>query len=477
MDKNELMALQESAYVELKEGKNKVPFSLYETYSAMANTAGGDIYLGVSEAEGGVNEIIGVANPNACKKVILNGLTNPSKISRNSFSESDLESIQIDGGTVIKIHVKPERKENKPVYLNGDPSLAYKRVGDGDKLLGQEEISYMRNDASITRLDAEPYRLKDFSIKDLDQEALSSFLASLRNSGRIARSAETDDLTLLSRAGLLTRGEGGDGLFLSKGAVLFLGKTVDVHTICPCFWLDYQEKGEGYENYRNRITSSDLSHEGNIFNFYRRVLDRLLDVCPAPFMTENGVEIGKKLLIDLLREALANTLSNVDPFSPFGVKIVKTGENLSFENAGTMRVPLPDALQGGRSDPRNQVVFQCFLSLGISDHGGFGIPKIFSLMEKMGFVKPVFTEDPVHFSTKLELNFVNMGSSLSKDDRRILDILVSSKDGLSVREVSLMSGFSYEKTRKATERLLSKGLIEGNGKEGRGRKLHFKKEA
>ena len=32
MDKNELMALQESIYVELKEGKDKVPLSLYETY-------------------------------------------------------------------------------------------------------------------------------------------------------------------------------------------------------------------------------------------------------------------------------------------------------------------------------------------------------------------------------------------------------------------------------------------------------------
>lgn len=130
---------------------------------------------------------------------------------------------------------KNERKENKPVFLNGDHSLAYKRHGEGDKLLEEEELSYIRNDASRTRLDAEPYRIKGFSIKDLDQEALSSFLTSLKNSGRTARSAELDDLTLLSRAGLLTRVDGEEGLYLSKSAVLFLGKTIDVRTICPSF--------------------------------------------------------------------------------------------------------------------------------------------------------------------------------------------------------------------------------------------------
>lgn len=161
--------------------------------------------------------------------------------------------------------------------------------------------------------------------------------------------------------------------------------------------------------------------------------------------------------------------------SSFGATIRYDGGSLVFENAGTMRIPLEDALQGGRSDPRNRVIFQCFLALGASDYGGFGIPKIFSLMDKMGYWKPLIEEDPIAFSTKLELNFTRFETSLKEDHRRVLDLLLSSKEGLSVREISHLAGFSYEKTRKITEALLAKDLIEENGKDGRGHKLSFRK--
>lgn len=49
MDIFELMDIGENSEIEFKKAKNSVPKDLWETYSAMANTNGGTIVLGVEE--------------------------------------------------------------------------------------------------------------------------------------------------------------------------------------------------------------------------------------------------------------------------------------------------------------------------------------------------------------------------------------------------------------------------------------------
>lgn len=55
-------SLYESADLELKSAKGGLPSSLWETYSAFANTNGGTILLGIAEKDGRL-DIHGVDNP------------------------------------------------------------------------------------------------------------------------------------------------------------------------------------------------------------------------------------------------------------------------------------------------------------------------------------------------------------------------------------------------------------------------------
>ncbi len=58
LEKNKL---RESNKIEFKTGKDKIPLSLYETFSSFLNTLGGTIYLGIEE-ENGIPKIVGINN-------------------------------------------------------------------------------------------------------------------------------------------------------------------------------------------------------------------------------------------------------------------------------------------------------------------------------------------------------------------------------------------------------------------------------
>ena len=77
--------------------------SLWDTYSAMANTNGGIILLGIDEVD---NELIitGVENVDKVIKDFWSTL-NGEKINKNILKNEDLELIKIDNKSVIKIRL------------------------------------------------------------------------------------------------------------------------------------------------------------------------------------------------------------------------------------------------------------------------------------------------------------------------------------------------------------------------------------
>ena len=85
----------ESDDLELKSGKGGLPRSLWETYSAMANTKGGVILLGV-ENDGTVT---GLVDTNKIKKAFWDTINNRGKVSINFLEITMFEKliIQTDG--------------------------------------------------------------------------------------------------------------------------------------------------------------------------------------------------------------------------------------------------------------------------------------------------------------------------------------------------------------------------------------------
>lgn len=121
----QLLLAGEKVNVEYKEAKNSMPKSVYESYSAFANTEGGTIILGVEEDKSAKlpnNRFIirGVQNPT---KVIEDfwRTINSMKVNVNILVDRNVYIINDDDKELIVIEIPRADFKIRPVYINENP--------------------------------------------------------------------------------------------------------------------------------------------------------------------------------------------------------------------------------------------------------------------------------------------------------------------------------------------------------------------
>src|SRR5476651_1511138 len=134
---------EESEDLEFKSAKGGLPKSLWETYSAMANTHGGIILLGV-ENDGVVR---GVTNATKLKKAFWDTINNRGKVSANLLTSTDIAEVPYNGAVILAIRVAKAGRYERPVYLDQNPLTGtYRRNHEGDYHCTEREVSRMLSD-------------------------------------------------------------------------------------------------------------------------------------------------------------------------------------------------------------------------------------------------------------------------------------------------------------------------------------------
>ena len=165
---------REDNRLEVKKAKGGLPNSLWETYSSMANCYGGVILLGVNEKPDGSFETTGLKDVEKLRRDFWNLVNNPKKVSTNLLTDDDLESYEVNGDVILAVHMPRARREDKPVYINGDMFKGtFRRDGEGDYHCTKAEVKAMLRDQTEETMDMKV--LEDMEMSDLNMETVHAY--------------------------------------------------------------------------------------------------------------------------------------------------------------------------------------------------------------------------------------------------------------------------------------------------------------
>ncbi|MBM6925718.1 helix-turn-helix domain-containing protein [Pseudoflavonifractor phocaeensis] len=143
-DFTQISHYRENNRLEAKLATGGLPHSIWETYSAFANSYGGVILLGVEELPDHTLRVQGLLDPQGMVEELMAGLDDPAVVSVNILREEDIQILHVDGGDIVAVTVPMAQRDQLPVYIGGNLRRgAYRRSGDGDYHCTQAELNAM----------------------------------------------------------------------------------------------------------------------------------------------------------------------------------------------------------------------------------------------------------------------------------------------------------------------------------------------
>lgn len=144
LDFANLEIYRENNRIEAKKAQGGLPHSIWETYSAFANTSGGLILLGVEEREDHSLRIQGLLNAQEMLEEFLTLVQDPKVASADLVGPDGGQVVDTGLGEILVLRIPPAPLELRPVYVGGDPYRgSYWREGEADLHCTYEEVAAM----------------------------------------------------------------------------------------------------------------------------------------------------------------------------------------------------------------------------------------------------------------------------------------------------------------------------------------------
>lgn len=410
------LKLKENSEVEYKSAAGGFPKAeFWRSFSALANTNGGTIILGVKETnhkfipDGLSEELIA-----KYRKEFWDSANNKSCVNIPLLVESDVEDIETEGGLHLLVFHIPRAPYNlRPVHLTLTPfGHTYKRRDEGDYLCSDDEIKQMYSDANNMRVSADSRILRGYSMDDIDLPTLHQYRRSYDRKHENHPWTEVDDKEFLENIGAYRKDRATATEGFTVAGLLMFGKTNSITDpeCCQEFFPDYREhlSDDPSMRWTNRIYP-DGTWEANIYQFYTRVLPLLQHSLPVPFsLDENQMRNSTTTAHVALREALANTLIHAAYTVRGNIVVDRYFDRIVLSNPGTMLISMEEYYEGGHSVCRNPVIQKMFVFLGIGEKGGTGADVIAKGWKDNGWSIPTVKEknnpDRIEICLKVEGN-------------------------------------------------------------------------
>ncbi|MBE7003094.1 MAG: AAA family ATPase [Ruminococcaceae bacterium] len=469
IDLNNLAQYRENNRIEAKKALGGLPHSIWETYSAFANSLGGLLLLGVEELPDKSLRAVDLPDPEGMVREFWDLVNNPNQASVNILSAKDVTIETVDGKRIVVINIPCAERFDKPVYVNGSLSNTFRRDGEGDHRCSKEEFQAMVRDASVKTQDM--LVLEEMDVEVFNEESVHAYRRQMQLSRPDHVWEALEDEIFLLKLGAI--GVGGDGQkHPTSAGLLMFGNEYDIIRAFPQYALDYREEDSDALRPAERIVSSSGEWSGNVFDFYFRTYSRLQLVLNDLFEMRGGVRVDDTPVHKAVREALANCLVNSDYYGRGGVAVVRRRNGIAMSNPGSFRIGIAAAKSGGLSDPRNGTMQKMFNLIDVGERTGSGIPNIFRVWREQGWAEPTITQAIMPDRTTLSLVFEKSGRKLSikKSDLRVRErqrnaILEYLTDHASARtaEIADVLGVSAARARAVLSTLIAEDIVVAEG--------------
>lgn len=235
--------------------------------------------------------------------------------------------------------------------------------------------------------------IEHYDMEDIDMLTLRAFRNRFRSTNPEHLFNDYDDKEFLRNLGGYTkdRATGREGLTLA--GLLMFGKGLAIRERFDNIRLDYldQTNLQPGERWSDRLTY-DGSWENNLYNFFTRVLARLVQDIRRPFVLKGYEREDDTPMHKAIREALTNLVIHADYMMTGVLRVEKHDDRFFFSNPGTLKLPIAKIYKGGNSKARNPHIQSMLRMLGYGDNIGSGFPTIVDACKKENWQKPLLCE-------------------------------------------------------------------------------------
>lgn len=439
LDFRDLNRYQENNRIEAKKAQGGLPQSLWETYSAFANTEGGLILLGTAEQNPSkALEPVPLPDPQALAEEFWALVNDPQVVSCNLLRAEDVQILESGGLPIVAIEVPRASRFQQPVYISTNPLQgSYYRNGEGDCRFAPEQVRQLQQRAQ--RPAADGTVLEAFPPAAFCWAAVSRYRAHFRTLHPGHPWNRLDHLSFLRQLGAAAPGADGR-IHPTAAGLLMFGWLAPIRRVHPLYRLDYREP-EAARPAARRISTQHGRWSGCLFDFYERVCARLAD--PEP---PGGTPVQQAL-----QQALADALIRADYDSPRGLAIRRRSCGVLISNPGTT----------DSSAAHNELLAELFRWIDSAQRCGSGLPGIRAVWEAQGWEPPHLLALSAPGSTLLTLRMFRRGEgprTTAAPRQAVLDYLRDHTQGRP-RPMARSLGIARAQVDAALTALVDEGLV------------------
>ena len=362
-----------------------------------------------------------------------------------------IETLSIEDKTIIKVSFTGH---NRPYSVYGKYLV---RTGTENRRMSQDELKRLiKNEDYSSKWEEE---LTDFSVDDLDDEALRDFYQSSKDCGRLSLK-KYDKEKMLTSIDVMR-----DGRIKNGGYALF-GKEAKINLKLASYATD------------DKVTFTDLKlFEGNIYNLVSIALEYVLT--HINWRSEIGTRKRKEIPEipeRALREIIVNAFAHADYETSPEIEIGIHPSKIEIYNPGSFPddlTPLDFISRNLPSYKRNRLILDVLFRSKDVEKSGTGFQRVNEYCKEQN-VTWTYRKEAYGFffefiRTNVQLN-VQISEELTEGEQIIFN-LIQKNDGISKAEMAIRIGKSEKTVQRTISSLTKKQVIErvGSNKSGKWR--------